>query len=237
MAVFKQKIWWLPWLLVFVVVASVMYWLGFYIAIHSDENLNDREKSLTQQVERKNTEVVNLQRENAECQVDSQIESNKNQTIKEHLYRLERQLADKKDEIAFYREYIGPKRKKRRVNVRDWQVFISNKVENSKLREFRLLLQQRDVADAHHNVNGTVSVLFEGENLVTGEAKKIYWDEVSDAINIRSFPISLVYFKVVRGDILLPDDFKPEKVKVTLTIGDKEPKVKVFSWKDKYKAR
>lgn len=222
----RPKWWILPWLLVLLILLGGFYSLGYYIAQHSDSALTQRESVLIDQLGNSKERVLNLQRELAEFKVGSQVDQTALEKINEQIKQLETEVSDQKDEIAFYREYINPKKRSHTARVRNWAV---EKLGESYV--FRLVLEKNDINEKSEDPSLQVTVELLGKHKETGQEQVLSWDQLSEEIFKPEMNLKFTYFKILRESFTLPADFEPSMVKISLKVGRSAPIVREFPWK------
>jgi hypothetical protein len=152
--------------------------------------------------------------------VDSDAEVQLRATIKE----LRDQLADRREELRFYRQLMAPSQAQRGLRIERLDLIGGG---GGRVVEYRLMLTQ--VVDRHDWVKGTLSVEIQGTE---GESQRVL--SLTDLATVDAYPLPFRfrYFQDFSGTLTLPDGLTPDRVVVTATTPGKDAKrvQRTFAW-------
>jgi len=150
----------------------------------------------------------------------AEIERGAYELANQELVRLQQQLLEQKEELAFYRGIVSPNDAELGVNLQTFEV---RKKNNQNHFSYKMILTKNGKSTI--KVRGDTSILIRGEK--EGDVSVM---KISDLALEKSPPntkFAFRYFQVFEGDIALPDGFKPFEVEIGIKPTTK--KVESFS--------
>lgn len=185
-----------------------------------DHLLTQRDRLVTENSQLKNTNT-DLNEKNIALQRESQIDKEGYSHIDSNLQKLQSEILELKEEVAFYRSIVAPRESSRGLRIQRFE-FSSNGDEQS----FRYKLVLTQVIKNARITSGNISMTFLG--IKDGKFTQLTLDDIS-SVKSKKIDFRFRYFQSFDGDVILPEGFMPSRVK--LTISDKHASVeKQFDW-------
>lgn len=152
-------------------------------------------------------EIVALNQEVALLETHREIDREAYKEVEASLMSLQAKIQEQRDAIAFYRGIVSPADGKSGLRVQDLKLLRGNAE-----REFvvRLVLVQAKQHD--RRVSGEVNLSVEGNQ--DGEDKSYTFTELIPEKAEKSWPFSFRYFQDFDRQLVLPDGFTPERIRV-----------------------
>ena len=148
-----------------------------------------------------------LQQEVALLETHREIEREAYKEVEGSLIALQAKIVEQQDAIAFYRGIVSPADGKPGLRVQDFKLTRGNEE-----REFNLRLVLVQAMKHDRKVSGDVALSVEGNE--NGEAKSYALTDLLPADADKAWPFSFRYFQDFDRQIVLPDGFTPERVRV-----------------------
>jgi len=152
-------------------------------------------------------EIEALQQEVALLETHREIEREAYKEVEGSLIALQTKIVEQQDAIAFYRGIVSPADGKPGLRVQDFKLTRGNEE-----REFNLRLVLVQAMKHDRKVSGDVALSVEGNE--NGEAKSYALTDLLPADADEAWPFSFRYFQNFDRQIVLPDGFTPERVRV-----------------------
>ncbi len=152
-------------------------------------------------------EIVSLNQEVARLETHREIDREAYKEVEASLMSLQAKIQEQRDAIAFYRGIVSPADGKSGLRVQDLKLLRGNAE-----REFvvRLVLVQAMQHD--RKVSGEVNLSVDGNQ--DGEDKSYTFTELIPDKAEKSWPFSFRYFQGFDRQLVLPDGFTPERIRV-----------------------
>ena len=195
----------------FVLFALVAGYLVFeYGRISAGYNTVDATNDRGELVAHINTlddDIEVLKQEVALLETHRKIEREAYKEVEGSLIALQTKIVEQQDAIAFYRGIVSPADGKPGLRVQDLKLTRGNEE-----REFNLRLVLVQAMKHDRKVSGDVALSVEGNE--KGEAKSYALTDLLPADADKAWPFSFRYFQDFDRQIVLPDGFTPERVRV-----------------------
>ena len=206
--------WLLPaWLVSLVLAAWLAYSLG-----GSDGSARQAERELAdarQQIEQ-------LTRGQATAQASDRISRAALTEVQASLAERDEEIAGLRADVAFYERLVGSTSQRKGLNAHS--VEFSQEAAGS--WHYTVVLTQ--------NLNrGAISqgqMRFSVEGVKDGKLTTVSWDELHQRQGVAGQAYSFRYFQQLAGSVMLPADFTPQRVRISLT-GSGGNATQVFDWK------
>ena len=154
-----------------------------------------------------NGRIAELEQEVALLETHREIDREAYREVEASLLELQEKIQEQQDAIAFYRGIVSPADGRPGLRVQDFRL-----TRGAEEREFNLRLVLVQAMKHDRKVSGDVALTVEGSE--GGEAKSYALAELLPADADRSWPFSFRYFQDFDRQIILPDGFTPERVRV-----------------------
>ncbi|HBS64212.1 MULTISPECIES: DUF6776 family protein [Stenotrophomonas] len=204
------------WLLSLVLAVLAGRWLG---APHGDPGRQlDAAEARAETLQK---QVVELQQRQATLQASDRISRAANTEVQASLAERDEEIAGLRADVAFYERLVGATSQRKGLNTHS----IEFSPEAGGTWQYAVVLTQ--------NLNrGAISqgqMRFSVEGVKGGKLTTVSWDELHQRTKVPGQDYSFRYFQQLTGSVILPKDFTPQRVRVTL--GSAGGVTQVFDWK------
>jgi len=135
------------------------------------------------------------------------------------LRNLQSEILELKEEVAFYRSIVAPRESERGLRIQRFNI-----KQSSNGYRYKLVLTQ--VIKNTRVTNG--NIIMEVEGVRKGKAVKLNLTELS-AKKQAQLNFRFKYFQSFEGDLVMPKDFKPSRVHITVS-SSRVKLNKTFAW-------
>jgi cell division protein FtsB len=195
----------------FVVLAVVIGYLVFeYGRISAGYDVVDaaaQRGELEALIDTLNGQIADLEQQVALLETHREIDREAYKEVEASLLELQEKIQEQQDAIAFYRGIVSPADGRPGLRVQDFRL-----TRGAEEREFNLRLVLVQAMKHDRKVSGNVALTIEGSE--GGEAKSYALEDLVPEDADRSWPFSFRYFQDFDRQIILPDGFTPERVRV-----------------------
>jgi hypothetical protein len=211
-----QLLWWLLplWLASLVLVG----WLLSGSGGDAGSRLHKAERELAQA----NAQVEQLTRAQATAQASDRISRAALTDVQTSLAEREEEIAGLRADVAFYERLVGSTSQRKGLNAHS----VEFSPEQAGSWHYTVVLTQ--------NLNrGAISqgqMRFSVEGVQGGKLTTVSWDELHQRRGVPAQAYSFRYFQQIDGSVMLPADFTPQRVRVTLS-GSGGTTSQSFDWK------
>lgn len=193
------------------------YWLG-----RPGGDAGDTLQGARQRVETLQQELVELRQKQATLEASDRISRAANNEVQASLAERDEEIAGLRADVAFYERLVGATSQRKGLNTHS----IEFRPEAAGTWQYAVVLTQ--------NLNrGAISqgqMRFTVEGVRNGRLATVSWDELHQRSKVPGQDYSFRYFQQLSGSVILPADFTPQRVKVTLGSGT-GGSTQVFDWK------
>lgn len=154
-----------------------------------------------------NGRIAELEQQVALLETHREIDREAYTEVEASLLELQEKIQEQQDAIAFYRGIVSPADGKPGLRVQDFRL-----TRGTDEREFNLRLVLVQAMKHDRKVSGDVALIVEGSE--GGEAKSYALADLLPEDADRKWPFSFRYFQDFDRQIVLPDGFTPERVRV-----------------------
>lgn len=152
-------------------------------------------------------EIIDLTQEVALLETHREVDREAYKEVETSLVGLQAKIQEQRDAIAFYRGIVSPTDGNAGLRVQDLKLTRGNEE-----REFRVRLVLVQAMKHDRKVSGDVNLSVEGSE---GGVQKTYaFADLQPASGDSAWPFSFRYFQNFDRQLVLPDGFTPERVKV-----------------------
>ena len=206
-------------------IAWATFELGRYRAGFDTLAASDAMASLQLQITQLEQQQTSLREDNAMLERSGQIERQAYKQLEGAVTGLQDEILELKEELAFYRGIISPKDATKGLKLQDF--VLSGGGEERQYR-FKVVLTQ--VLN-----NGTLArgnLQFEVEGLHKGETRRYTLSQMSDTKDKDGPAFRFKYFQILEGEFMLPEEFEPIKVNLTVKPKSRAHKklTQAFDW-------
>jgi hypothetical protein len=184
------------------------YYYGHNTAGFDHQVLKTAHDKMQQQLYEIDQENTELREQNAVLRQAAEIDKKAYNDVNGSLKRLQNEILELKEQVAFYRGIVSPTQTASGLNIASFKV---NKLGTNNGYHFKLVLTQ--VKKNNRLIRGRANILVDG--LHNGEPKQL---NVAKLMGNKSpnLPLQFKYFQTIEGDVVLPDGFTPSSVLVDL---------------------
>lgn len=173
-------------------------------------------------VEALQKQVVELQQRQATLLASDKISRAANTEVQSSLGERDEEIAGLRADVAFYERLVGATSQRKGLNTHS----IEFTAEAGGTWQYAVVLTQ--------NLNrGAISqgqMRFTVEGVKGGKLTSVSWDDLHQRSKVPGQEYSFRYFQQLTGSVILPKDFTPQRVRVTLGTGAGGA-AQVFDWK------
>lgn len=192
------------------VIAVVGYLVFEFGRIQANYNIVDainERQDLEGQIADRDAEIESLRQEVALLQTHRDIDREAYKEVEASLGSLQAKIQEQQDAIAFYRGIVSPEDGAAGLKVQDLKL---TRGDSERVFHVRLVLVQSLKHD--RKVSGDVNLSIEGEQ--DGTAASYEYGDLLPGDTDKSWPFSFRYFQDFDREIVLPDGFTPERIRV-----------------------
>lgn len=206
------------WLLSLVVVG----WLAARYASPDAGGLRERLRQSEQQLQQQRGQIEELRQKQATLEASDKISRAANTEVQASLGERDEEIAGLRADVAFYERLVGATSQRKGLNTHS----IEFSAEAAGTWHYSVVLTQ--------NLNrGAISqgqMRFSVEGVKDGKLTTVSWDELHQRKAVPGRDYSFRYFQQLDGSVMLPRDFTPQRVRVSLT-GPGGSATQTFDWK------
>lgn len=166
-------------------------------------------------------QIADLKQQQVNLAVSDRISRAANSEVQSTLAEREEEIASLRADVAFYERLVGATGQRKGLNVHSAEFA----PEAGGTWHYSVVLTQ--------NLNrGAVSegqMRFTVEGVRAGRLVTVSWDELHQRSGVPGQAYSFRYFQQLDGSVILPKDFTPQRVRVSLAGGT--PVNQTFDWK------
>ena len=218
---------WKIWVSVVLLVGlmAMFFYLGKGYQDYQLDRLQLERETLRSRISELETRNSNLVQKNAHLLGGSKIERDAYELANQELVKLQQQLLEQKEELAFYRGIVSPNDAELGVNLQTFEV---RKKNNQNQYSYKMILTKSGKSTVR--VRGDTEIRIRGEK--GGTVSEMSLDEVALEKAAISTKFAFRYFQVFEGDIALPDGFEPFEVEIGIKPTTKKVKSvsETISW-------
>ena len=203
--------------------------LSYRSGVRAGTEFSDRANAETQRLRiavQTSQQTIELQAVKlGHLRAESRLNHQSERLIQTEMIELKHQLAQLQTENSIFRKVMDPESFEKGLSIRSWEIQPSVQLHHFK---FELVIQQ--LASRHPLLNGHVQVEISG--FEEGTPRVFNLEQVSDEITKSKIKLRFRYFQEIRGEIILPESFLPETIRVTAYSRGKRPqrREKNFEW-------
>jgi hypothetical protein len=218
----RSQRWWilgigLPWLLSLVLVAIIAR-----LTAADAGDLGVRLRQAERALEEQTRLVEELRQREATLVASDRISRAANAEVQASLAERDEEIAGLRADVAFYERLVGATSQRKGLNAHS----VEFSPEAAGTWQYRVVLTQ--------NLNrGAISqgqMRFSVEGVRDGKLTTVSWDELHQRKGVPGQDYSFRYFQQLDGSVMLPKDFTPQRVRVSLS-GPGGGTTQNFDWK------
>jgi len=181
-----------------------------------------RQRQLERELDQARSQIEQLTRQHATAQASDKVSRAALGEVQASLAEREEEIAGLRADVAFYERLVGSTSQRKGLNTHS----VEFSPEAAGSWHYTVVLTQ--------NLNrGAISqgqMRFSVEGVKDGKLTTVGWDELHQRQGVAGQAYSFRYFQQLEGSIMLPADFTPQRVRVSLS-GSGGNASQVFDWK------
>lgn len=197
-------------------------WLASRYASPEGGGLREQLRQSEQQVQQLSGQVEELRQRQATLEASDRISRAANNEVQVSLAERDEEIAGLRADVAFYERLVGSTSQRKGLNAHS----VEFTAEAAGTFHYSVVLTQ--------NLNrGAISkgqMRFSVEGVKDGKLTTVSWDELHQNRNVPGQEYSFRYFQQLDGSVMLPRDFTPQRVRVSLS-GPGGGATQTFDWK------
>lgn len=215
---------WLPWVLAASWLLSLLLaaWLAARYASPEAGGLRQRLQRSERQVQQQQGQLEELRQRQATLEASDKISRAATTEVQASLAERDEEIAGLRADVAFYERLVGATSQRKGLNAHS----IEFAAEAAGSWHYSVVLTQ--------NLNrGAISqgqMRFAVEGVRDGKLVTVGWDELHQSNASPGQEYSFRYFQQLDGSVMLPKDFTPQRVRISLA-GSGGSASQTFDWK------
>ena len=197
-------------------------WLAARYASPDAGGLRERLRQSEQQLEQQRGQIEELQQKQATLEASDRISRAANAEVQASLAERDEEIAGLRADVAFYERLVGATSQRKGLNAHS----VEFSPEAAGTWHYSVVLTQ--------NLNrGAISqgqMRFSVEGVKDGKLTTVSWDDLHQRNALPGQEYSFRYFQQLDGSVMLPRDFTPQRVRISLS-GPGGSATQTFDWK------
>lgn len=182
---------------------------------------------LTDEIESLQESAESLRRQVAVLETAREVDREAYGQVEVNLASLQEQIQAQEEELAFYRGIVSPEDGAAGLKIQALELTPADAETDSKFRLHLVLVQ---AAKHDRRVSGVVNLVVAGET--DGATVSYPLAELANGDKFDKLAFSFRYFQDFQADLVLPNNFRPQRVEVELRPSGRgaKPVERVFDW-------
>ena len=155
------------------------------------------------------SENEELRRRNVLAERDAEVNQRVAQEIGSELNALQLRIAELESDVQYYRQVVSEQIGSTGLMISRFDLTSTAKANT---KRYKLVLRQQD-ADGDTYLNGYVNVTLVGRQ--EGQSRRLPLRDVSLEQDENDIRLRFQYFQNIEGEVVIPDDFTPEKIEIS----------------------
>jgi len=197
-------------------------WLAARYASPDAGGWRERLRQSERTVAAQRAQIEELRQRQATLEASDKISRAANTEVQASLAERDEEIAGLRADVAFYERLVGATSQRKGLNAHS----VEFSAEAAGTWQYSVVLTQ--------NLNrGAISqgqMRFSVEGVKGGKLATVSWDELHQRRDVPGQAYSFRYFQRLDGSVMLPKDFTPQRVRVSLT-GPGGSATQTFDWK------
>jgi len=177
-----------------------------------------QQRALRAQIDDLQQQVANLQRA-------AQVNDVATKSLRGTLAQREEEISGLRADLGFYSRLVGSDAQREGLNLQEVKL---QPIAGSRGWNLTLSLTQSIRHDEETTGNATVSV----EGLRGNKVMQLDWSALGDAAQKDGLPFRFMYFQQLHGTIVLPADFRPTRLRISIQPDGAAPVTRAVAWGD-----
>ncbi|MFP5357952.1 MAG: DUF6776 family protein [Gammaproteobacteria bacterium] len=172
------------------------------------EQLRDTRRQLSRELRAAQVEAAQLRDQLVYVERSRDIDKQACESVRGSLGQIQAEVADLREQLAFYRGIVSPDLSRAGVRVHDFKI---QALEAANRYRYDLVLIQSVRHD--RRIDGRVEISVEG--LMRNAPKTLSFSEMTSR-GAANLVFSFKYFEEFSGELTLPDGFRPQRIRIRL---------------------
>ncbi len=198
--------------LTFILFGTICGAAGFGVGVYLIDRDARQAIDLFQEITTENSalkgHVERLKQQNSIFESGSKVDQLSVQKAQERLGEMQAALGETKEMLAFYQRIMAPEKSNDSLYIQNVRV-----ISMAESRHYKFMLTLAQGVGNKRSTKGEYSLVLSGK--LVGEAKSFRLNELV-SVKKSSQPFKFRYFQTEAWNLVLPDGFVPEKLRVTL---------------------
>ena len=170
-------------------------------------------------------QIDDLKQQVANLQRASQVNDISTRSLQGTLTQREEEISGLRADLGFYSRLVSGDGARTGVKVQEVKV---QPIANSRGWNFTLSLTQNTKRDDEITGNALVSV----EGLTGNKVTQLDWTTIGDASQKDGLTFRFMYFQQLHGTIVLPANFRPTRMRITVRVAGNPSTTRAVAWSD-----
>ncbi len=201
------------------------FWFGYKNGMAGQESAIQDAKAIRIELDSARAAEVELRRAVETAKLGAEVDQKSLEEVRLQVLELKSNIAELEEENQFYRNLMVPSGKTQGLNFGTVEL-----AETDKSRHYRFKIVMQQLTTSHQLLNGTLNVNVVGRR--AGEITVLPLSDLSAEIPSANIKLRFKYFQNIEGELILPDDFEPERIDMEArSTGKKATSIeKRFGW-------
>ncbi|HEY0335170.1 MAG TPA: DUF6776 family protein [Stenotrophomonas sp.] len=217
-----SRLWWAIVLVLWLISLAAVWVVASRVAAPRLADTQAQLRAAQQQGAGQLKQIDTLKQRQVNLAVSDQISRAANNEVQASLAERDEQIAGLRADVAFYERLVGATGQRKGLNAHSAEFT----AEPGGTWSYNVVLTQ--------NLNrGAISegqMRFSVEGVRAGKLTTVSWNELHQKAEAPGQAYSFRYFQQLSGSVILPKDFTPQRVRISLS-GDGAPVNQTFDWK------
>ncbi|MDR2871534.1 MAG: hypothetical protein LBV45_03270 [Xanthomonadaceae bacterium] len=216
--------WWLWGGLVLAWLSSlgVIWWLATWRAAPESGQAGAQLRAAERNHDQQERQIKELNQRLATLTRSDEISRAANRQLQSSLAEREEEIASLRADLAFYERLVGSTSQRKGLNVHS----VEFNAEEGGTWQYKVVLTQ----NLNRGVVSQGQMRFAVEGVRAGKLTTVSWDDLHQRSTVPGQGYSFRYFQELSGSVMLPKDFTPQRVRVSLR-GDGVGIDQTFDWR------
>ncbi|MGI0118426.1 DUF6776 family protein [Zooshikella sp. RANM57] len=199
--------------LILLAVGAASFYIGQFVGVEAKYAVEYETGQLKDLIDDQDDKIADLTQKLAVMERSRQIDQHTNESIRQHLRKLQAENLELEQEVSFLKSIMQPTDQAKGLSI---QKFELKATDNPRQFQYKLRLTQ--IAKRHNKLNGFANVTIVGKK--AGIHQEIPLNQISKNVDSKDIKLGFVYYQEIPGPdghfgiMDLPEGFEPEYVLV-----------------------
>ena len=172
-----------------------------------------------------NAQIENLKQQLANAQRDAQVNDVATKSLRVTLTQREEEISGLRANLGFYSRLVGGDTQRQGLKLQEAKL---EPIPGS--HGWNLMLSLMQTAKRNDEITGSVTISVEG--LRDNKVVQLDWAALGNAPQKDGLPFRLMYFEQLHGTIVLPANFRPMRLHISIQSAGEAAVMRTVSWED-----